>query len=43
LTGAWQRAMQGVLDSIIALGDLAAPTPPVSKYVDNRYIQTAGR
>src|SRR5204862_5139994 len=38
-----ERAMQGVLDSIVALGDLAAPTPPVSKYVDNRYIQAAGR
>jgi len=38
-----ERAMQGVLDSIVALGDLAAPPPPVSKYVDNRYIQAAGR
>jgi ABC-type nitrate/sulfonate/bicarbonate transport system substrate-binding protein len=38
-----ERAMQGVLDSIVALGDLPAPPPPVSKYVDNRYIQAAGR
>jgi len=38
-----ERAMQGVLDSIVALGDLPAPPPPVSKYVDTRYIQAAGR
>ncbi len=38
-----ERAMQGVLDSIVALGDLPAPPPPVSKYLDNRYIEAAGR
>jgi ABC-type nitrate/sulfonate/bicarbonate transport system substrate-binding protein len=38
-----EKDVRGVLDSLIALGDLVAPPPPVSKYLDNRYIDAARR
>jgi NitT/TauT family transport system substrate-binding protein len=38
-----EGAARGVLESIVALGDLPAPPPPVSRYLDNRYIQAAAR
>jgi NitT/TauT family transport system substrate-binding protein len=38
-----EKDLRGVLDSLVALGDLAAPPPPVSKYLDNRYIEAARR
>jgi ABC-type nitrate/sulfonate/bicarbonate transport system substrate-binding protein len=31
--------VQAVLDSLVELGDLTAPSPPISKYVDTTYVE----
>jgi len=33
-----QGGVQGVLDSLVELGELTSPTPPPSKYVDPSYV-----
>jgi ABC-type nitrate/sulfonate/bicarbonate transport system substrate-binding protein len=38
-----EKDVQGVLDSLVALGDMTSPTPPITKYLDNRYIEAASR
>jgi len=38
-----EKDVRGVLDSLVALGDMASPPPPVSKYLDNRYVEAARR
>jgi ABC-type nitrate/sulfonate/bicarbonate transport system substrate-binding protein len=35
--------VQAVLDSLVELGDLTRPTPPVSKYVDATYVERYGQ
>ena len=35
--------VQAVLDSLVELGDLTRPTPPVSKYVDTTYVERYGQ
>ena len=35
--------VQAVLDSLVELGDLTRPTPPVSKYVDPTYVERYGQ
>jgi ABC-type nitrate/sulfonate/bicarbonate transport system substrate-binding protein len=35
--------VQAVLDSLVELGDLTPPTPPISKYVDTTYVDRYGR
>ena len=35
--------VQAVLDSLVELGDLTRPTPPVSKYVDTAYVERYGQ
>ncbi len=33
-----QSGVQGVLDSLVELGKMSAPTPPPSRYVDSTYV-----
>jgi NitT/TauT family transport system substrate-binding protein len=35
--------VQAVLDSLVELGDLTRPTPPVTKYVDATYVERYGQ
>ena len=35
--------LQAVLDSLVELGDLTSPTPPIGKYVDTTYIDRYGQ
>jgi ABC-type nitrate/sulfonate/bicarbonate transport system substrate-binding protein len=35
--------VQAVLDSLVELGDLTTPTPPVTKYVDTTYVERYGQ
>ncbi len=34
-----EAGMQAVLDSLVQLGDLTAPTPPITKYVETSYVE----
>jgi ABC-type nitrate/sulfonate/bicarbonate transport system substrate-binding protein len=35
--------VQAVLDSLVELGDLTAPTPPITKYVEPTYVERYGQ
>ena len=35
--------VQGVLDSLVEMGDLTQPTPPPSRYVDASYVDRYGQ
>ena len=35
--------VQGVLDALVYMGEMTAPTPPISKYVDPTYVERYGQ